>query len=79
MATVALDRLTKRYAGGQDAFVAKLTSNGTPLWSTYLGAWNVDAANFLAASEVGGMMIAATETSEIDDAVYSGVAGSDCK
>ncbi len=41
------------YGGSTDAYVVKLSSTGTPLWSTYLGGVNNDYANGVAVDTSG--------------------------
>ena len=43
--------------GGPDAFVAKLNSNGQPLWSTYLGGVNWDFAYGIALDTSGAVYV----------------------
>ncbi|MCR4415363.1 MAG: SBBP repeat-containing protein, partial [Thermoguttaceae bacterium] len=44
--------------GPYDAFVAKLTSDGSPLWSTYLGGSNADHAYGIAVDHAGNTYVA---------------------
>jgi len=45
------------YGGSTDAFVAKLTSSGTYLWSTYLGGGAYDSADGVAADALGNVHV----------------------
>jgi uncharacterized protein (TIGR03437 family) len=48
---------------GGDGFVAKLSSDGTPIWSTYLGGLGDDAVSAVAVDAVGNVYISGYTTS----------------
>ncbi len=50
-------------AGGNDAFLAKLTAQGQREWSTYYGGSGTDAANAIVALPAGGAVITGQSTS----------------
>jgi hypothetical protein len=43
--------------GGEDGFVVKLSENGQPLWSTYLGGSDLDSSNGIAVDGVGNVFV----------------------
>ena len=45
------------FLGSQDAFLAKLAPNGTPVWSTYLGGRSVDYAAALAVNSANDVFL----------------------
>ena len=45
------------YNGNGDSFVAKLTPDGQPLWSTYIGGTSLDAANAIATDADGNALL----------------------
>jgi len=49
--------------GEGDAFVAKLSSQGAHLWSTYLGGTDVDAGDGIAVNAAGNVVVAGTTLS----------------
>ncbi len=60
-------------AGGGDAFVAKLNSDGTSLaWATFLGGSGADSANAIALGE-GGVVYVGGQTSSANLPVTAGV------
>ncbi len=48
---------TNAYAGGQDAFVAQLNSNGVRQWNTFLGSASDDEGNGIAMDKSGNVYI----------------------
>jgi uncharacterized repeat protein (TIGR01451 family) len=53
---------TNAYAGGSDAFVAKLNSDGTGQWNTFLGSADDDDGNGIAADGSGNVYIVGTSS-----------------
>ena len=48
----------RAFSGGEDAFAAKLDSNGTLIWNTFLGSGSTDAGLALALDGVGNVYVA---------------------
>ncbi len=62
------------HSGGEDVFVAKLTSNGTLLWNTFAGGGGNESGLAIDVDEGGLVSIAGTGDTDWDDPVrdYSG-------
>jgi len=67
-----LPRATNANHGGIDAFVAKLGSNGSPLWVTYLGGTGNDYAYGIAVDAAGNAVV----TGLTNSADFAGAQGS---
>lgn len=60
------------YGGLVDAFVTKLSSNGSLLWSTYLGGSNSDSAREIATDNNGNVLVTG-ETWSTDFTIRNGI------
>ena len=70
--------LQSSLSGAQDAFVAKVGTAGTLVWSTYLGGSGIDAANAVAVDAAGSVFVAGQSFSTdlpVVDAIQSSGAG----
>ncbi|MBI9106415.1 MAG: SBBP repeat-containing protein [Spirochaetales bacterium] len=65
------------YAGGNDAFAAKLDSDGALLWSTFLGSSGTDTASGISAGPSGNVYIAGTSSASWSSPVSAYAGGND--
>jgi hypothetical protein len=57
---------TVRAAGGNDAFVAKYSSSGTPVWSRHWGSTSADQAYSVAIDRLGNVAVTGAFTYNVD-------------
>ena len=65
------------YAGGRDAFLAKLDSSGALLWHTFMGSSGWDEARSVAVDGDGNVYVVGTSDADWGTPVHSHVGGED--